>query len=105
MNSVNPANVTETRSSSFKYKSSLLKDLNSRNVAANTNPDIADTYRLFTNAEIVVPLKHLTNIFRSLEMPLINFKIHLELNWTKNCVMSTAGDNDNKTAFKITSTK
>ena len=38
-------------------------------------------------------------------MPLINCKIHLELNWTKNCVMSTVGDNDNKTTFQITSTK
>ena len=34
-------------------------------------------------------------------MPLINCKIHLELNWTKDCVMSTIAD----TAFKITNTK
>ena len=81
------------------------QDLNSRNVAANANPDIADAHRLFTNAKIVVPLKYLSNFFRSLEMPLINCKIHLELSWTKNCVMSTVGNNDNKKTFKITSTK
>ena len=46
----------------------------------------------------------ISNFFRSLEMPLINCKIHLELNWTKHCVMSTGGDND-KTAFQITSTR
>ena len=35
-------------------------------------------------------------------MPLINGKIHLELNWTKSCVMSNiAGE----TKFKITITK
>ena len=34
-------------------------------------------------------------------MPLINCKIHLELNWTKDCVMSTIAD----TKFKITNTK
>ena len=34
-------------------------------------------------------------------MTLINCKIHLELNWTKDCVMSTIAD----TAFKITNTK
>ena len=35
-------------------------------------------------------------------MPLINCKIHLELNWTKNCVMSNiAGE----TTFKITNIK
>ena len=35
-------------------------------------------------------------------MPLTNCKIYLELNWTKNCVMSNvAGD----TIFKITNTE
>ena len=45
-------------------------------------------------------------------MPLINFKIHLELNWNNNCVMYgpdtyASGDNtnDRETTFKITSTK
>ena len=35
-------------------------------------------------------------------MPLINCKIHLELNWTKNCVTSSIAG---VTTFKITSTK
>ena len=35
-------------------------------------------------------------------MPLINCKIHLELNWTKNFVMSSIAG---ATTFKITSTK
>ena len=34
-------------------------------------------------------------------MPLINCKIHLELNWSKDCVISTIAD----TSFKITNTK
>ena len=34
-------------------------------------------------------------------MPLINCKIHLELNWSKDCVMSTII----ATIFKITNTK
>ena len=45
-------------------------------------------------------------------MPLINCKIHLELNWNNNCVKYGAdtyagGDNDNnrETTFQITSTK
>ena len=104
-NAGNPNNVTTADSSSFKYKSSLSKDLNSRNVAANANPNIADAHRLFTNANISVPLKYLSNFFGSLEMPLINCKVHLELSWTKDCVMSTACNNDNKITFKITSTK
>ena len=35
-------------------------------------------------------------------MPLINCKIHLELNWAKNCVMPSVA---RVTAFKITITK
>ena len=56
-----------------------------------------------------MPLKYLSNFFRSLEMSLINCEIHLELYWNNNCVMY--GDNDNagganrETTFKITSTK
>ena len=45
-------------------------------------------------------------------MPLINCKIHLELNWNDNCAIYGAdtyagGDNNNnrKTTFQITSTK
>ena len=34
-------------------------------------------------------------------MPLINCKIHLELDWTNDCVMSTIAD----TKFKITKRK
>ena len=48
----------------------------------NVNPDIANAHRLFTDAQIVVPLKHLSNFFRSLEMPFVNYKLRLELNWT-----------------------
>ena len=51
---------------------------------------------------MVAPLKYLSNFFRSLEMPLINCKIYLELNWSKNCVMSNIAG---ATTFQITSTK
>ena len=42
---------------------------------------------IIKNTKIVVPLKYLSNIFRSLEMPLIDCKNHLELNWNNNYVM------------------
>ena len=46
-----------------------------------------------TNVKIVVPLKYLSNFFRSLEMPLINCKIKSNLTWKKECVLSNqAGD-------------
>ena len=53
------------------------------------------------NVKIAVPLKYLSSFWRSLEMPLINCKIHLELNWSKDCVVSTIA----ATKIKITITK
>ena len=83
-------NVTANNSSSFKYKLSLLKE--STADGANSK---------FNDVEIVVPLKYLSNFFRSLEMLLINCKIHLELSWTKDCAISTIAE----TKFQITSAK
>ena len=37
------------------------------------------------NIEIMVPLKYLSNFWRSLEMPLINSEINLILTWSTNC--------------------
>ena len=44
--------------------------------------------RAFKGVKIVVPLKYLSNFWRSLEMSLIYCKSHLELSWTKDCVLS-----------------
>ena len=51
---------------------------------------------ILENARIAVPLKYLSNFWRSLEMSLINCKVDLKLQWTKYCVLSVAGaDNTN----------
>ena len=99
-NAGNPINVAMNNSSSFIYKSSILgKPVN----AGNNN--------VLTNPKIVVPLKYVPNFFRSLEMPLVNGRIHLELSWSKDCVMhggneyDTDDDANNETSFKIISTK
>ena len=39
----------------------------------------ADDNGIFKDVKLAVPLNYLTNLLRSLEMPLINCKIHLEL--------------------------
>ena len=54
------------------------------------------------NVKVVVPLKYLSNFFRSLEMPLINCKIKLNLTWKKQCVLSTDAGN---AVFIINDTK
>ena len=37
--------------------------------------------------EVVVPLKHLSNFWRSLNTPLTNSEVELILIWSKNCVL------------------
>ena len=101
-NDGNIIDVTADNSSSFKYKSNLLKGIDTKDVLANTNPDIEAAHRVFKNEQIAVPLKYVSSFFRSLEMPLINTKLHLELNWTKNCITSNV---EGDTRFKIASTK
>ena len=94
----NPHNVALDNSTYFKYKASLL--------GKATDADGDD--RSLKDEKIVVPLKYLSNFFSSLEMPLINCKIHLELNRNNNGAdTNAAGDNGNnrETTFKITSTK
>ena len=72
-NAGNPDSVSTGNSTSFKYKSSIFKTIT------------ATDHQVFNNVKIAVPLKYLSNFWRSLEIPLINCKIHLEWNWTVFC--------------------
>ena len=83
-------NLAANNSSSFKYKVNLLG-----------NP-VVDNNVATLNVKVVVPLKYLSNFFRSLEMPLINCKIKLNLTWKKESVLST---NDDDAVFIINDTK
>ena len=56
------------------------------------------------NAEIMVPLKNLSNFWRTLEMPIINCEINLILAWSENWVISNTTANQ-VTTFAITDTK
>ena len=88
------ADLTADNSDSFKYKIKLLGNV--AEVAGNA----AGVRRL--NVKVVVPLKYLSNFFRSLEMLLINCKIKLNLAWKKQCVLSTE---DGNAVFIINDTK
>ena len=39
------------------------------------------------NVEITVPLKYLSNFWRTLEIPLINCEISFQLKWSKDCFL------------------
>ena len=78
----NNADLTIDNSQSFEYKAALLGK------TANQN----DVKIFVKDANIVAPLKYLSNFWRSLEMPLINCKVFLELNWIEDYILSSAGD-------------
>ena len=40
------------------------------------------------DAEVVAPLKHLSNFWRSFNLPVINSEIDLDLSWSRHCIMS-----------------
>ena len=79
---VNNADWTINNFESFKYKGTLVRKTVNHN----------NGYSFVKDTKIVVPLKYLSNFWRSLEMPLINCKVNLELNWIEDCILSKAGN-------------
>ena len=55
--------------------------------------------------EIMVPLKCLSNFWRTLEMPLTNCEINLTLTWSTNCIIVSTNVANQNATFKITDTK
>ena len=80
VNNVAFINITAENSSSFKFKSNFI---------GNTNADGAN--RKKKGVKIVVPLKYLSNFWRSSETPLINCKVEFSLKWYEECILSTSG--------------
>ena len=66
-----------TNSALFKCKSSIIGKAPNNNNDNNT-----------MKVETIMPLKHLINFWRSLDMPLVNFEINLILECSKNCVLT-----------------
>ena len=76
---VNNAGVTnDDNAPSFKYKASII---------GNTE----DNGRK-NGVKIAVPLKYLSNFWKSLEIPLINCKVELSLNWIERCLLTVANN-------------
>ena len=96
---VDNADVTNNDNAlSFKYKAGLITDTE------------ADGTK--NGVKITVPLKYLSNFWKSLEMPSINCKVELSLKWIENCESTTAAidaDADatgaDSATFKITDAK
>ena len=57
------------------------------------------------DVEIMVPLKYLSNFWRTLEMPLINCEVNLILTWSSTCVLISTNVQNQAAIFEITDTK
>ena len=117
-NDDNGPNKNIINSKSFKYKISITGS--TYNMAATAGDYDADKEGT-KKVEIVVPLKHLSNFWKTIDIPLINCEVSLALSWSGNCVITSLekrlvttaqGDNpavydDSPTnaAFKITDCK
>ena len=85
---INNADVTDdNNASSFKYKANLIDD--------------TENHGTKNGIKIAVPLKYLSNFWRSLEMPLINCKFERSLKWYERCLLTVA----NTATFKKTDVK
>ena len=81
---------------SFNFKTKIT----GQTAATNNNDNIAGR----VDVEIMVPLKYLSNFWRTLEMPLINCEVELILNWSANCVIIYTNVNNQVPTFTITET-
>ena len=118
-----PSNPLSSDSESFKYKTSIT--WNTYNVPkkiADDDSNQVDNSKYGANevgknkTQVVILLKHLSNFWRSLNIPLINCEVGLILTWSKNCVLAdmttkdAEGNNPSIVApvvltFEITDTK
>ena len=99
----------------FKYKRSITENTYNLGVGeAGYDANKASK----NETEVVIPIKHLSNFLRTLNIPLVNCEIELILVWSKNFVLAdmtarAAGDNNDPPVtvaptgleFQITGTK
>ena len=67
-------------SKSFDFKTSITVRLEGNNTQKKV--------------EVVVPLEHLSNFWKTPDIPLINCKINCILPWSENCVRTSKGTRD-----------
>ena len=110
-------NYLKISGSLWQYTKDIPAVYNNNAIVDFTNNNLTDSFNFKVkmtgqtgdkgtkNVEIMVPLKYLSNFWRTLEMPLINYEINLLLTWSASCVIvSTDVANQNAT-FAITDTK
>ena len=79
---IKPSNPISSNSESLKYKTSIT----GKTCAGEADFDADKVGK--NETEIVEPLKHLRNFWRTINIPLINCEIELVLTWSKNCSLA-----------------
>ena len=84
-------NIKVVNSNTFKYKNKIIGntydvDAGAQGYDVNKN----DTQEV----ELAIPLKYLGNFWKAINIPLISCEVSLELQWDKNCVISSLEQRD-----------
>ena len=98
-------NYTKTSGSLCQYNKGVLTDNISAFEPFKIKARITEkppTVGKAKDVETVVPSKHLSNFWLTLEIPLINFEVSLQPTWLENCVIT---DSTCTGTFEITDTK
>ena len=109
-------NYAKTSGSLWQYCKDIPARINN-NIVNFTDNNLTDSFNFkvkFTgqtdddgnkDVEIMVPLKYLSNFWRTLEMPLITCEINLILTWSSTCVIVSTNIANQVATFEITNAK
>ena len=110
-------NYSKTSGSLWQYCKGIPAVDNNNAIANFTDNNITDSFNFKVkmtgqtgndgtkNVEIMVPIKYLSNFWRTLEMSLINCEINLILTWSANCVIVSSKVANQNSISAITDTK
>ena len=110
-------NYAKTTGSLWQYCKDIPARDNNDEIAAFDANNLTDSFKFKAkitgetghdgtkDVEIIVPLKYLSNFWRTLEMPLINCEVNLILTWSPTCVIASAIVANQAVKFTITDTK
>ena len=110
-------NYLETSGSLWQYCKEIQEVNNASNIVDFNGANATDSFNFKTkitgqtcddgrihDVEIMVPLKCLSNFWRTLEIPLINCEVELILTWSANCVIIYTAVANQIPTFTITET-
>ena len=108
-------NYSKTSGSLWQYRKDIPAENNNGDIADFNGANTTDSFNFkakitgqtdddgeINDVEIIVPLKYLSNFWRTLEMPLINCEVNLILTWSANCVIVYTNVANQGATFAIT---